>query len=94
MMKARTFLKMILSNTYILDFLEYSWTGKKCKMMLEEHSEHTVIASLAYRARFSRDWGVAMTLSCLAFDVADFAALYGHTGLKRPDCLQYIFDSK
>jgi hypothetical protein len=26
--------------------------------------------------------------------VADFAALYGHTGLKRPDCLQYIFDSK
>ena len=44
--------------------------------------QRTLIATLAFRVRFSKDWRITRFLTCLAFDTTAFAALGQKTGYK------------
>jgi hypothetical protein len=70
---------VLISNT-LLDLLEALWTGTERQQvkgdMPKPPPERTVIATLAFRVRFSKDWSVTRFLTCLAFDATAFAVLH------------------
>lgn len=91
-MKARLVMQTLESNPFIisngtLDLLEALWTGNERHPTPEGSSstvpQHTVIATFAYRVRFSKEWKVTRFLTCLAFDETAVATLNQYTGYKR-----------
>jgi hypothetical protein len=90
-MKARLLMQTIESNPLLisntlLDLLEALWTGTERHPIKDDRPkpppQHTVIATLAFRVRFSKDWRITRFLTCLAFDATAFAALSQKTGYK------------
>ena len=69
---------VLLSNT-MLSLLEALWTGTERQHVNDDQPkpppEYTIIATLAFRVRFSKDWSVTRFLTCLAFDATAFVIL-------------------
>jgi hypothetical protein len=85
LMQIIEFNPLLISNT-LLNLLEALWTGTDRQPTKNGHlkapPQHTVIATLAFRVRFSKDWRITRSLICLAFDVTALAVLGGKTGYK------------
>ena len=69
---------MLISNT-LLNLLEAPWTESE-RLQIKDcqpkpSPQRTVIATLAFRVRFSKDWRIIRFFTCLAFDATAFAVL-------------------
>jgi hypothetical protein len=90
-MKARLVMQTIESNPLLisntlLNLLEALWTGTERHPIKGDRpkppQQRTIVATLAFRVRFSKDWRITRFLTCLAFDATALAALGQKTEYK------------